>query len=215
MKNILKEKKEEKDEKEEKEEKISKIEYIFYITLALLLLYEIIKLSQSYFLNPNKIIIQKGGNLLSAVFSVLRTTGKVIGNVVGKVATTVGKVARVPVELGAKITSGVTRGVTGGVSSNGGLRGSNNNGIGYNKNKLSLSNGIKSMSSKISEKESYQSAMEEQPYMRGKVFIFGIILCFFGFLLLSVLPIFSVIFILIIAIAYAKDEFIKFIKSFD
>lgn len=197
--------KEEEEEKEEaeKEKKSNKIEFIFYITLVLLLLYEIICISQRYFLNPNKIIIQKGGNQLGS------DVGKGVTKVGKIVLKTVNKVAKATVKLGSKLTSGITSGVGGVVDGRGGGKGS----IGYNKQKLS--NGLKSMSSKISEKESYQSTMRDQEHMRGKVFIFGIIICFFGFLLVSVLPIFSIVFILIITFAFAKDEFIKFIKSFD
>ena len=215
MNNILKEKKE---EKEEKEEKKSKIEYIFYITLALLLLYEIIKLSKIYFLNSNKTEIQKGGNPLTNIYKGVTNTGKKTGKIglkSSRIAEKLGlKTSNILTKGAMKIGKTTSKAVTS-IAMSGTNRDGNKTSVDLNKNKLSLSKGIKSMSSKISEKESYQSAMEEQPYMRGKVFIFGIVLCFFGFLLLSVLPIFSVIFILIIAIAYAKDEFIKFIKSFD
>ena len=204
MKNILKEKKEDKEKDDKDEEKNNKIEYIFYITLVLLLLYEIIKLSKVYFLNSNKSTLQKGGNALTNIYKGVSKTVKQTGKAGEKLLT------KGAMKIGKTTSKAVTSIAMSGTSGD-----SSKTSIGLNKNKLSLSKGIKSMSSGISEKESYQSAMQEQPYMRGKVFIFGIVLCFFGFLLLSVLPIFSVIFILIIAIAYAKDEFIKFIKSFD
>lgn len=213
MKNILKEKKEDKEKEKEKkdEEKNNKIEYIFYITLVLLLLYEIIKLSKVYFLKSNKTTLQKGGNPLSNIYKGVSKTTKQTGKAGEKIGL---KTSSLLTKGAMKIGKTTSKAVTS-IAMSGTNGDSNKTSIDLNKNKLSLSKGIKSMSSGISEKDSYQSTMQEQQYMRGKVFIFGIVLCFFGFLLLSVLPIFSVIFILIIAIAYAKDEFIKFIKSFD
>ena len=204
----------------------NKIEYIFYITLALLLLYEIINIiSDRQNISKSLIINQKGGNPLGVLFQGISTAAKSIGKVAAKSVKIGAKVAYKTTKAVAKVASkigsatsnivssvgstvGSTVGAIGSVGS-----GSSNYGNDNNVTKKEVSKGIKSINTGISEKESYQELMQNQQSSKGKIFVFGIIICFFSFLLLSVLPIFSIIIILIISFAYAKDEFVKFIKS--
>lgn len=203
----------------------NKIEYIFYITLALLLLYEIIILNQ----NNNIITInnQKGGNPLFAIFKGISVAAKTTGKVAAKTIKTTAKVGYKSSKLLTKVASKIgnatsnilssagstvssTVGATVGATVGSVESYSNNNNV----SKKSVSKGIKSINTGISEKESYKRLMQNQQSSKGKIFVFGVIICFFSFLLLSVLPIFSIIIILIISFAYAKDEFVKFIKKF-